>query len=132
MPWFKMTKEQLYKVMSMLDDIESENEKSYISIGDIHDKYKGNMHLDNFSRLKKNNNIFRLAKANSRLSSIEHIPIITKSEYLEFMGNMGKLYLYSIDNLSCKAFEEIKTPFCELYVEYTDTVEIYVKNYIAW
>ena len=129
---FKMTKEQLYKVMSMLDDIESENEKSYISIGDIHDKYKGNMHLDNFSRLKKNNNIFRLAKANSRLSSIEHIPIITKSEYLEFMGNRGKLYLYSIDNLSCKAFEEIKTPFCELYVEYTDTVEIYVKNYIAW
>ena len=82
--------------------------------------------------MKRQGGILKLAIGNSKVASDEQIYISTYGKYAKLTENRGKLYIYNILGLTCKAFSEIKDitdkdGFVRIYVEFGNSIELYLK-----
>lgn len=126
---FKVKPDVLYSILEKLPEIEKEqSNKFYLTAGDIPDNLHGEYHIDNFDEFKRAGNFWKLAMANSKLSSDESINIVTALTETKLIETRGKLYIYDIMGLKCKAFTQLTTPLVNIYIEYTKEVEIFAKN----
>lgn len=126
---FKVHKDVIEDIMDKLSLIEPEKEKFYLTAGRVPEKYRGVYHIDDMEQFKKQFYVVRLALANSNLSSLEQLDIIGSSLDVVLEEQVGKIYKYDFMGLKCKAFEPIKTELVAIYLEYSNVIEIYIKNY---
>lgn len=126
---FRVNIKYLKKIMESISGVEdSGNKKYYITAGDMSEERKGKYHINNLDTFRKNGLLWKLGVANSRLSEEEVIKIILPTISLNYVESKDKIMKYTIDNLECISFEPIITKECELYVEYSNNLKIYVKN----
>ena len=129
---FKVRAGLLEEIMGKLHEIEKEvhgDSKPYLTAGRLEDRHKGIHHIDDIDQFKKEGNFWRLAVANAKLSSSEHLNIIVPAGEVVLKDQIGKLLKYEALGLECKAFEPIITKMVEIYVEYSKTIEVYIKNH---
>lgn len=127
---FKVERNKLGNILNSLSDIESyEGRRWYVTVGaSMLDSDKGKYHIMDMENFKRQGNIWKVAMANSKLSSDESIHIVGNYSDLQFIEQKGKVYFYTMLGLSCMAFEEINTRLVDIYVEYSTDIKIYVKN----
>lgn len=127
---FKATIEQLRDILSQLHTIELVNKDTYLTMGDVAEEDKGIHHIEDIDYFKKQGLLWRLAIANSKLSSEEHLEILTSIKNVELKEQKGKLYMYDILGIQCKAFEQLTSDKVTVYAEYGTMIEIYARNCI--
>ena len=125
---FKVNIETLPKLMGELESIESEQEEYYLTAGNLSGGDRGVHHVEDFNEFKRQGYLWRLAVANSKLSTNEHLEIITSSMEVRLVEQRGKLYIYEVLGMQAKAFEPIVTGKVSIYVEYNGNIEIYLRN----
>lgn len=126
---FKATKEELIEILDRISlKIPKKQEKWYLTAGDIEDSLRGIHHIDNMDKFKKDGKLLGLAIANSKLSTDEAIDIhILNNNNIEIDWR-DKYGICNILGLDCKVFEMPTTKWLSIYIEYRDTIEIYLRN----
>lgn len=126
---FRLNETLLFEIMERLNSIEPKEESNnYISVGNVEPSKMGEYHIDDFDYFKKQGNLWRLAVANSRTSSSKEISIVTSINNVLLDRIEGKVYYYNVFGMTCKAFEEIKTSYVKIYVEYSNDIDFFIRN----
>ena len=120
-------------IMSGLDSLESNMDKrEYITAGLMPLDKRGRYHIDDMESFKKQHLLLQLAVANSKLSKEEEIRIIVQNnsyvERIPDVSDTSKVIKYDVLGLKCKAFEELRADYIEVYAEYSTCIELYAKN----
>ena len=125
---FKVPIEDLPNIMAGLVRVESEvDSRPYLTAGSMPEGLRGIYHIDNMGEFKKCGGLMMLGIGNSKVASDEQIMITVSSSEATLIEIRGKLYLYDIMGLTCKAFKEIQPGMINIYVEYSKSIEFYVK-----
>lgn len=115
-------------IMNKLVSIESfVSDQPLLTAGKINETSPGKFVIDNIEEFKKQGGLWKLGIGNSKLSTDEQILITVSSSDAVLFEQKGKLYIYSILGMKCKAFEPIKTPVIHIYVEYSRQIDCYIK-----
>ena len=126
---FKAKIDELPSILLNATNMESQYDtKEYLTAGRLIDSYKGKHHIDDFDTFKKEGLLWRLAIANSKLSTEDSINIIVPTDELKPPESKGKAFIYKAFGFECLAFEEIVTPLAEIYVEYAKEIKFYIRN----
>lgn len=124
----KVSSDKLDLTMESLSTIERDFEsKRYLTAGDLPDSEKGTYHIDDFNAFKRSGGLMMLSNGNSNVASDEQIVISVPSSLAALDGNTGKLFIYNVLGLKCKAFAQVTPGIINLYAETTDTCEVYIK-----
>jgi single-stranded DNA-specific DHH superfamily exonuclease len=126
---FKLKVEKLEEIMKNISSIEDREQRVYLTAGNVDEVDRGIHHIDDMDEFKRQRYLIRLAVGNSKLSSAEQIDIIASIKDAVLVEQRGKLYIYDILGLRCKAFEPLQTDLVSIYAEFSDMVELYIKNY---
>lgn len=127
---FEVEVNLLKEIMENIHKIEFTNKKLYLTAGQVEDEFKGKHHIDDMLEFKQKGYFWKLAVANSKLCVSEQLDIVASIRDIESSRQIGKLYLYNIFDIECKAFEIIKTDLIKIYLEYNrNGIEAYVKNF---
>lgn len=131
---FRATAEQIDILMKgaaklVRKDIGSDK-RYYLTAGNMAEKFRGVHHIDDMQAFKRQQGILNLAIANSKLSTEEAINIMTLNDPNWEPTQRGKVYMYDICGLQCKAFERLTTEWVSIYVECSNNIEIYVRNVV--
>lgn len=125
---FKASVEELPDIMNKLTTVEQGyNTQSYLTAGNIHDSLKGKYHIDDIEAFKKAGGIMLLSVGNSKVSSEEQIMISVPSSLASLVEKNGKLFYYNVLGLKCKAFKEIEPGMVNIYAEYSNTIDLFIK-----
>lgn len=125
---FEAKVDELLDVMKSLESIEETiDTRKYLTAGSLPDNLKGKYHIDDIDKFKKCGGIMMLGIGNSKVSSDEQIMISVMSTEASLIEIRGKLYMYNILGLNCKAFKEIEPGMINIYVEQSKTLEFFVK-----
>lgn len=126
---FKVDIELLEGVLEGISRIEPKDDKFYLTAGDMPKELMGKFHIEDMDNFKRLGYFWRLAIANSKLSGLEQLDIITSLRGVKLKEKIGKVYIYEVLGLECKAFEPIKTSLITVYIEYNNEINMYVKNF---
>lgn len=126
---FKVDVVRLKDMMSKLKSIEPEETRLYLTAGSVPDGVQGKYHIADMDNFKRLGYLWRLAVANSKLSGEEQLNIIGSLLDVELVEQRGKLFVYEVMGLRCKAFEPLNTRLVNIYIEYSKDIEMYIKNY---
>lgn len=125
---FTSPEDLLDEVMSSLTDIEGEiSSRYYLTAGNIPEYLRGEYHIDDIDAFRKQGGLMMLGIGNSKVASDEQILITTSASEAKLTEVRGKLFIYDIFGIACKAFKEIDTPIINIYAEYSKTLELYIK-----
>ena len=107
---------------------ESFDNTPYLTAGNLADKDKGKYHIDNFEDFRKGGGLYLLAIGNAKVSSDEQIMITVPATEATLVEIKGKLYVYEVLGVICKAFREITfDKFINIYIEMETSIEAYIK-----
>lgn len=127
---FKVQVELIDSLMESLKEIEPiGNIREYLTAGEIREELRGIHHIENIDEFRVGGNLWRLAIGNSKLSSSEEINIVTSLNEAILKDTRGKLFIYNVLGIECKAFEELASNRIKIYAEYSTSIDFYVKNY---
>lgn len=128
----RIPRERLSEILKLISENEANyKEPTYLTLGNIRPDIKGIHHIDDFNQFKQAGLLWQLGMLNSYLSSDESINIVATIENAELKEQRGKMWLYDVHGFECKAFEEITTPFINIYFEYSRQLNGYVRNEIG-
>ena len=102
-----MDVEELKSILNDLSRIEHIDSQNYLTAGSLADGLKGKHHIDSIEDFKRAGNLLRLAIGNSYVNSQEQIDIIVSIQDAKLIEQRGKLYIYDILGIKCKAFEQL-------------------------
>lgn len=123
----KIPKERLSEIFQLISyEEQMYKEPVYLTLGSIRSDLKGIHHIDDMNDFKKQGLLWKLGMLNAHLTSDEAINIITTKENIVKVSQRGKMILYDVHGLECKAFEDIDSPFVSIYVEYGRQLNGYV------
>jgi hypothetical protein len=124
---FKFPKDKIDEIMSMLVSYEKHGlTKDYITAGYV--GIKGVHHIDNILDFQQHGYLWKLGLINSMMAT--NINIVVSTSELDYVSVNSKhtFYTYTFYGIELRAFEEIVTPQAYIYVEFQDTLRVYVKN----
>ena len=125
---FRCKLDQLNDIMSKLYSIETETDtREFLSCGVMPDNEKGIYHIVSFEDFKKNGYLLRLGIGNSTVDSKDTISIKVPARDVILKETKGKLYLYNVYGLECKAFKQLSGEYFKLYIEFTNELSMYIK-----
>lgn len=122
----------LIDVMNYVTQNDIVRNQEMVTLGNLIGIPRGEYHYNSIDELRKDGLLYKIAAVNSRVSSNSAINIVCMNDHnVTFIGNQGKVYLYNVHGLECKAFGEIKSPVVEIYIERRSNIEAYIreKNY---
>lgn len=126
---FDIELNELYCIFRDLEQIESvASDIDYLTAGDVPLNLRGVHHIENVNEFKRHGDLFRLAIGNSHVNSQEQIDIKVPLNEAEFIRQSGKVYIYKILGLTCKAFEPLTQDLVRVYAEQSNELNIYAKN----
>lgn len=125
----KILKDNLIKTIDNVKNLDStySNSKEYLTAGDMPDSLKGEYHISNFNAFKLAGGLIKLGIGNSKVSSDEQIMISVPSSLATLIDQKGKLYIYDVLGVQCKAFSEVVPGIIKLYAEYSNSLDIFIK-----
>lgn len=125
---FKCPIEILDKMLSELETIEPTiATKPLLTAGKLNETSPGQFVIEDINEFKRQGGIWRLGIGNSKVSTDEQILITVDTSDAVMESQKGKLYIYDILGLKCKAFAIIDKPIVNIYVEYNGQIECYIK-----
>ena len=126
---FEMTKEQLEKAMNTLTLIEPNVEpKPLLSLGNIDPSKQGIYHITDLNNFKKLGYIWKISIGNSKVTSGDEINIRVSASDVVLKSTKGKLFIYDVCGLECKAFSALTGKFFNVYAEYTNEINFYIRQ----
>lgn len=126
---FQVHIDELHSILNDIDSLESNYiQRNYLTAGNMPENLRGIHHIDDVDSFKRQGNLLRLAFGNSHVNSQEQIDIIVPLSDAKLVEQKGKLYIYDILGLQCKAFEELKQPYIRIYAEQSNLINLYAKN----
>lgn len=127
---FKVREEILVPILEKLSEIENVYDKRpYVTAGNnIPAEEKGKYHIQDINNFKQQGLLWKLAMANSRVSSDEAVEIITSINEVKLIEQKGALCWYDVLGLKCMAFEFITSKYVSVYIEYSKEIKCYVRN----
>ena len=124
---FKCPEKDLIEIMSSLKDIEEHSEGYLLTAGKINSESPGKFVISDMEDFKRQGGIWKLGIGNSKLSTDEQVMITVSASDATLIETRGKLYLYNVLGLTCKAFEPITSSVINIYVEYSKQIDCYIK-----
>ena len=125
---FELTKEQLNSLMSNISSIEpTEKQKHWISIGNLPESEYGEYHVTSLDDFKKQGYIWRIATGNAKVTSKDEIHIKVSANDVVLKNTQGKLFIYDVLGMECKAFKPLVGEYFDIYIEYTNEINMYIK-----
>lgn len=125
---FELSSAQLNDIMNSLDSIEPKKEtKPFLTLGNMQEDEKGVYHIESLDEFKKQGYLWRIATGNSKVSSKDEITIRVKSSDVKLIGTQGKVLLYDVLGLTCKAFAPLNGKYFDIYTEFTNELNIYIR-----
>lgn len=125
---FKAPVTQLDDIMNGMTMLENtRGTRPYFTAGSMPEHSKGEYHLDDLVEFKKEGGLWRLSLGNSSVSSDEQIVITIHSSNISLKEVVGKLYIYDVLGMECKAFSEVQSEYVNVYAEFGKTIELYIK-----
>lgn len=127
---FEMTEQELVNVMAVCGDLDSRNvEHTFMSIGNIPLALRGKYHIQNVDNFRRQQLLLKLAIGNSYVQSKDEIKILASASDIRLVKQNGKLFIYDVYGIECKAFEPITTPLAYIYAENSSVIECYLRNF---
>jgi single-stranded DNA-specific DHH superfamily exonuclease len=125
---FELTMEQLNYLMSHISDIEPKAQaKDWLTMGNMTPEEYGEYHIKSLEDFKKQGYIWRIATGNSKVTSTDEINIHVKASDVMLKNTQGKLYLYDVLGLECKAFEPLQGNYFDIYMELNKEIDMYIR-----
>lgn len=125
---FRCKTEQLNDIMTNINSIEKDTDtREYFSVGNIPENERGVFHIVSFEDFKKNMYLLRIANGNSKLTSVDEVNIKVSARDVVLKEIRGKLFLYDVLGLECKAFKQLSGEYFKVYLEYTNELSAYIK-----
>lgn len=118
---------ELKNVMANLKNIELENSKTYIGIGNV-GEIDCEYLYDSMETLRRNMLLMYIALGNSNVNSIDEIDITVPARMVKMKQAHEKYYVYDVDGVECRAFETLKGQQFKVYAEYTTEIQLFIKN----
>lgn len=126
---FQLSLSELEAILNDLDSINVDIcPSNYLTAGDIPSNLIGEHHIYDINDFKRQGNLLRLAIGNSHVNSSEQIEIIVPIKSARLVEQRGKLYIYDVLGIQCKAFEILTHPTIRIYAEQSNLLNIYAKN----
>jgi len=126
---FEVTKDQLEYLMAHIREIEpSVDPKVYLTLGNMAEDEKGIYHIDNINDFRQQGYLWRIAIGNSKVISGDEIYIRVKASSIRLKQQRGKLYIYDVYGMECKAFEPMVGDYFDIYLEYTNELNAYLRK----
>ena len=101
--------------------------RPYLTAGNIPASLRGKYHIDSIDEFRKQGGFVCLGLGNSNTSGNESIMITTMSTEAKLIETRGKLYLYDVLGITCKAFKEVEYGVINIYAEYSKNLEFFIK-----
>lgn len=125
---FKLTKEQLDYLMSNISSIEpKDEERPWLTAGNMSESEYGVYHISSMDEFKRQGYLWRLAIGNSRVTSNDEIYIRVKASDVVLKTTKGKLFIYDVLGMECKAFKLLSGRYFDIYAEYSNEVNIFIR-----
>lgn len=125
---FKVTKEQLDSLIGNIKSIEPlEDTKPWLTLGNMKPDEYGKYHISSLDDFKRLGYIWRIATGNSKVTSKDEIVIRVKSNDVVLKDTKGKLFIYDVLGLECKAFKPLSGEYFDVYIEYTNEINMYIR-----
>ena len=70
----------------------------------------------------------RIAVGNSKVSSLDEVYIRVKTSDLTLYKRQGTLYIYDAYGIKCKAFNQITSEYVDIYLEYSNEINAFVRE----
>lgn len=125
---FILKAEQLVNIMNTLDNIEPlEKEKPFITIGNMTPEEYGVYHVTDIDEFKRNGYLWKIATGNSKVNSKDEICLRVRISDVKLVSTKGKTLTYDVLGMQCKAFEVLTCKYCDIYIELTNAIEMFIK-----
>lgn len=125
---FEAPVDELPNIMETLVDTEGNfDTRPYLTAGNLPENAKGTYHIDDINKFKQMGGLMMLGIGNSKVANDEQIMITVKSTEASLIETRGKLYLYDVLGITCKAFKEIEPGMINIYVEQSKSIEFFIK-----
>ena len=125
---FKLTKEQLIDIMNYITTVEKSDEsKRLITIGSANADFQDAFHINDINSFRQAGNIYKLAIGNSKVNTSDELMIKVKACDVVLKSTKGKLYIYDVFGMECKAFKPLVGEYFDIYIEYANEVIIYIR-----
>lgn len=126
---FKATKEELSKLMIGVRSLEKEvDTRPYITAGNMTPSEYGVYHIQDINEFKSNGYVWKIAIGNAKVTTSDEIYIRVKTEQATLKATRGKLFIYEVLGIECKAFSNITTEYADVYLEYTNEITAYIRE----
>lgn len=125
---FEVRYEQLKDLLDNISDIEpTEDEKPWLTIGNMNPDEYGVYHVTDLTEFKRQGYLWRIAVGNAKVTSKDEICMRVKASDVVLKDNNGKLYIYDVLGMECKAFSILKGEYFDVYAEYTNEINMYIR-----
>ena len=125
---FECGRQQLMYLMSTLDNIENtEDTREFFSVGKLPQTERGKYHIVSFDEFKKNGYLLRIGIGNSKVTNKDEVYIKVDDRDVVLKETKGKLYIYNVLGLECKAFKQLSGNYFKIYLEFTNELNAYIK-----
>ena len=125
---FELTKEQLECIMNTIHTIEPVGmERPWLTLGNMNTDEYGVYHIDSLDDFKRQGYVWKLAVGNSKVTSKDEIVIRVKASDVVLKSTKGKIFIYDVLGLECKAFKPLSGEYFDIYIEYTNEINMYIR-----
>ena len=125
---FELTKEQLECIMNTIHTIEPVGmERPWLTLGNMNTDEYGVYHIDSLDDFKRQGYIWKIAVGNSKVTSKDEIVIRVKASDVVLKSTKGKIFIYDVLGLECKAFKPLSGEYFDIYIEYTNEINMYIR-----
>lgn len=125
---FKLKLEQAQAIMQNIPSIEPKvEEKPWLTAGNMSADERGKYHITDIEHFKRQGYVWMLATGNAKVCSTDEIVIRVKASDVTLKETKGKLYIYSVLGMDCKAFKPLEGKYFDIYIEYSNEICFYIK-----
>lgn len=125
---FECREDKIDELMELLSKEDMQSSKEYlITAGELNNINPGKYKITDMDNFKKMGGIWKLGIGNSKLSSHEQVMITVSAQDARLVEVKGKVYMYDVLGIICKAFEPISKNILNIYVENSRQIDCYIK-----
>lgn len=126
---FRLKEEQLKNLMDNISSIEpTGEERPWLTAGNMQPEEYGKYHITSMDEFKRQGYLWRIAIGNSKVTSNDEINIRVKASDVVLKATKGKLFIYDVLGMECKAFSLLEGNYFNVYAEYTNEINMFIRQ----
>ena len=88
----------------------------------------GKFHITSMDEFKRQGYLWRIATGNAKVTSSDEIYIRVKANDVVLKSTKGKLFIYDVLGMECKAFSMLEGMYFNVYAEYTNEINMFIRQ----